>query len=292
MLPILQRELADQREWLTEEELMDYYAIGQCTPGIIALNVATFTGRKRGGDLGGVVATAGFILPSLCIIIALAGVITSVEHLKWVQNAFAGIRACICVQILNAVIRLAEKGTGGYLDRGDFCAGVCAGSLRGCLAGVVRTGLCRGGTGDSGTGNEDGCEMIYLQLFLAYFKVGLFAIGGGMATIPFLYDLSDKTGWFTHAQLADMLAVSESTPGRHRREYGDLCGICDSRNSRSGGSYGGAGFAVDHCDFAYCTVFEPVSPQPPGGSGVLRIAARFGGSGGSCRDVGGHAVSV
>ena len=105
MLPILQRELADQREWLTEEELMDYYAIGQCTPGIIALNVATFTGRKRGGDLGGVVATAGFILPSLCIIIALAGVITSVEHLKWVQNAFAGIRACICVQILNAVIK-------------------------------------------------------------------------------------------------------------------------------------------------------------------------------------------
>ncbi len=55
--------------------------------------------------------------------------------------------------------------------------------------------------------------MIYLQLLYEYFKVGLFSIGGGMATIPFLYDLSDKTGWFTHAQLADMLAVSESTPG-------------------------------------------------------------------------------
>ena len=55
--------------------------------------------------------------------------------------------------------------------------------------------------------------MIYWQLFWAYFKVGLFAVGGGMATVPFLYDLSDKSGWFTHAQLADMLAVSESTPG-------------------------------------------------------------------------------
>lgn len=55
--------------------------------------------------------------------------------------------------------------------------------------------------------------MIYLQLFWEYFKVGLFSVGGGMATIPFLYDMSDKTGWFTHAQLADMLAVSESTPG-------------------------------------------------------------------------------
>ena len=55
--------------------------------------------------------------------------------------------------------------------------------------------------------------MIYLRLFIEFFKTGLFAVGGGMATIPFLYDLSDKTGWFTHDKLADMIAVSESTPG-------------------------------------------------------------------------------
>ncbi len=55
--------------------------------------------------------------------------------------------------------------------------------------------------------------MIYLRLFLEFFKTGLFAIGGGMATIPFLYDLSDKTGWFTHNDLANMIAVGESTPG-------------------------------------------------------------------------------
>ena len=54
---------------------------------------------------------------------------------------------------------------------------------------------------------------IYLQLFWEFFKTGLFAVGGGMATLPFLYDISNKTGWFTHAQLADMVAVSESTPG-------------------------------------------------------------------------------
>lgn len=54
---------------------------------------------------------------------------------------------------------------------------------------------------------------IYLQLFYEFFKAGLFAVGGGMATIPFLYDISDKTGWFTHAQLTDMIAISESTPG-------------------------------------------------------------------------------
>ena len=55
--------------------------------------------------------------------------------------------------------------------------------------------------------------MIYLQLFWEYFKAGLFAVGGGMATIPFLYEISDRTGWFTHRDLANMLAVSESTPG-------------------------------------------------------------------------------
>ena len=55
--------------------------------------------------------------------------------------------------------------------------------------------------------------MMYLQLFWEFFKTGLFAIGGGMATIPFLYDMSDKTGWFTHMDLANMIAVGESTPG-------------------------------------------------------------------------------
>ena len=55
--------------------------------------------------------------------------------------------------------------------------------------------------------------MIFLRLFFEFFKTGLFAIGGGMATIPFLYDLSDATGWFTHADLANMIAVGESTPG-------------------------------------------------------------------------------
>ena len=55
--------------------------------------------------------------------------------------------------------------------------------------------------------------MIYLRLFWEFFKTGLFAVGGGMATLPFMYDISDKTGWFTHSMLADMVAVSESTPG-------------------------------------------------------------------------------
>ena len=106
MLPILQREVVENKGWATDEELTDYFAIGQCTPGVIAVNTATFIGQKRRGILGGIVATLGVVFPSLVIIAALAGVITTFSHLAWVQHAFAGIRVCVCVLIFNAVLKL------------------------------------------------------------------------------------------------------------------------------------------------------------------------------------------
>ena len=106
MLPILQREVVENEGWATDEELADYFAIGQCTPGVIAVNTATFIGQKRRGVLGGVVATLGVVFPSLLIITALAGVITALSHLAWVRHAFAGIRVCVCVLIFNAVVKL------------------------------------------------------------------------------------------------------------------------------------------------------------------------------------------
>ena len=109
MLPILQREVVEDRHWATEEELVDYYAIGQCTPGIIAVNTATFVGQKRKGTLGGIAATLGMVFPSLVIISILAGLITNFSSVAWVQNAFAGIQVCVCVLIFNAVVKLLKK---------------------------------------------------------------------------------------------------------------------------------------------------------------------------------------
>ncbi len=109
MLPILQREIVENKHWATEEELMDYFAIGQCTPGIIAVNTATFVGQKIKGFWGSIMATLGIVFPSLVIISLLAGVIESFSHLVWVQNAFGGIRICVCVLILNAVVKLYKK---------------------------------------------------------------------------------------------------------------------------------------------------------------------------------------
>ncbi len=109
MLPILQREVVDNKGWATEEELMDYFAIGQCTPGVIAVNTATFIGQKFKGFWGAIFATLGVVFPSLVIISLLAGVIEAFSHLTWVQHAFGGIRVCVCVLITNAVVKLYKK---------------------------------------------------------------------------------------------------------------------------------------------------------------------------------------
>lgn len=109
MLPILQREVVEKKGWATEEELTDYFAIGQCTPGIIAVNTATFIGQKNKGISGGIIATLGVVFPSLIIISILAGAIEAFSHLTVVQNALGGIRICVCVLILDAVLKLYKK---------------------------------------------------------------------------------------------------------------------------------------------------------------------------------------
>ena len=109
MLPILQREVVESRHLATEEELTDYFAIGQCTPGVIAVNTATFVGYKRKGVLGAVFATVGVVLPSLLIITFLAGLISKFSHLPAVIHAFNGIRVAVTVLIFNSVIKLFKK---------------------------------------------------------------------------------------------------------------------------------------------------------------------------------------
>ena len=109
MLPILERELADKRGWTTLDELRDYFSIGQCTPGVIALNVSTFIGEKRAGVPGALAATTGFLAAPIAIILVIAAFLTNFADLAVVQHAFAGIRVCVCVLIVQAVLRLWKK---------------------------------------------------------------------------------------------------------------------------------------------------------------------------------------
>ena len=109
MIPMLEREIVDRHGWASSEELMDYYAVGQCTPGIIAVNTATFVGYSVAGVPGGIVATLGVVFPSLVIITVIAGILTNFADLPAVKSAFAAIRVCVCVLIFNAVVKLWKK---------------------------------------------------------------------------------------------------------------------------------------------------------------------------------------
>lgn len=109
MLPGLQREIVEKRHWATEDELMDYYAIGQCTPGIIAVNVATFIGYRLAGIPGGIIATLGVVSPSVVIITIIAMFLKNFAELAIVRHAFNGIRACVSVLIFDSVVKLGKK---------------------------------------------------------------------------------------------------------------------------------------------------------------------------------------
>ncbi len=118
MLPMLQREVVEKKQWATEEELADYFAIGQCTPGVIAVNTATFIGRKERGFAGALAATLGVVFPSVVIILLLAALISNFSDIAWVENAFAGIRVAVCVLIFNAVRKLWSR---AVVDVATFC---------------------------------------------------------------------------------------------------------------------------------------------------------------------------
>lgn len=106
MLPIMQRELVENKGWATEDQLADYYAVGQCTPGVIAVNTATFVGSARAGISGGIVATLGVVFPSIVIILLIAAFLANFMHIEWVAHAFNGVRAGVVALILSSVIKL------------------------------------------------------------------------------------------------------------------------------------------------------------------------------------------
>jgi chromate transporter len=108
MVPVLDRELIRGKGWITMEEVMDYYTIAQITPGIVAVNVSTFVGYKRKGFPGGVIATAGFILPGITLMIIISLFISRFAEYPVVQHAFAGIRVAVGALIVNTVLKLVQ----------------------------------------------------------------------------------------------------------------------------------------------------------------------------------------
>lgn len=109
MLPMLEHELVNNRQWITEEELLDCYAIGQCTPGIIAVNTATFVGYKKAGIAGGIAGTLGMVTPSMLIITLIASFLKVFMDNVYFKHAMMGVRGVVCALLMNTVINLGKK---------------------------------------------------------------------------------------------------------------------------------------------------------------------------------------
>ena len=124
MLPMLQRELVESKQWLTEEEILNYFAIGQCTPGIIAVNVATFCGYKRAGLSGAIVSTIGIVCPSWIVITLIAGSISRFSDIIWIQRAMKGIYVAVAALLARAVFTFGKKIITDFVT-----AGIAAGAF-------------------------------------------------------------------------------------------------------------------------------------------------------------------
>lgn len=109
MMPMMQSELIEKRKWITDEELIDYYAVGQSTPGIVAVNVATFVGYKQMGIIGGIFATLGMVTPSLVIIMILASLINSINDFPIIQKALKGINVAVSALLTSTIINFMKK---------------------------------------------------------------------------------------------------------------------------------------------------------------------------------------
>ena len=109
MIPMMQSELIEKRKWITDEELIDYYAVGQSTPGIVAVNVATFVGYKQMGIIGGIFATLGMVTPSLVIIMILASLINSINDFPIIQKALKGINVAVAALLTSTIINFMKK---------------------------------------------------------------------------------------------------------------------------------------------------------------------------------------
>jgi chromate transporter len=118
MLPILERDLVVKRGWMTASQLVDYFAIGQCTPGIIAVNVATFVGYERKGVIGSIVTTAAIVMPSLIIITLIAMFLSNFMDIAWVQKALKGVNVVVAVLLISSVWSVGKKTVTGWIAFG------------------------------------------------------------------------------------------------------------------------------------------------------------------------------
>ncbi|MCD7904051.1 MAG: chromate transporter [Clostridiales bacterium] len=148
MLPMLTKEVVEDKKWATNEEILDYFAIGQCTPGIIAINTSTFIGTKRKGAIGGVTATLGMVTPSVIVILIIASILSQIMEYEIVGHIFAGIRIAVAALVTESLVGILKSGIKDifglvfYLIILTFCIFVTNSPILVVIAGIA-VGICR-----------------------------------------------------------------------------------------------------------------------------------------------------
>lgn len=159
MLPMLQREIVEKHHWATEDDVLDYFAIGQCTPGVIAVNTATFVGVKLAGTIGGAVSTVAVVCPSLVIITVISSILRNFASYAVVQHAFAGIRVAVAALVVVSLAKLFRKGVKGALGGVIFAAALLLVFLLGVspiwiVLAVIAAGIVKALLEGKGKGGE------------------------------------------------------------------------------------------------------------------------------------------
>ena len=173
MLPMLQKEVVEKRGWASEEELMDYYAIGQCTPGIIAVNTATFVGQKTAGIAGGIIATLGVVFPSLIIITIIAAFIQNFSDLAIVQND-------VMDYAYNGTDLFAEEGAATeFATVAGLYAEVCQVVSTGDIKSIADLKGKRVSVGDAGSGVEFNARQILEAYGISFDDIEVNNLGFG-----------------------------------------------------------------------------------------------------------------
>lgn len=144
MMPLIQKEVVEKNQWTTTEEVLDYYAVSQCTPGVIAVNTATFIGYKIKKTPGGVIATLGVVTPSVIIVTILASILERLVEYPIVQHAFVGVRIAVIALVINTVVKMLKNAVNDAFGVIMFAAAfvLCALVKVSSVWIVIAAGLC------------------------------------------------------------------------------------------------------------------------------------------------------
>ncbi len=198
-MPLLKSEIADKRAWADFDEICDYYALSQSLPGLVAANVSIFTGCKLNGQKGALAALAGITAPSFLAIILIASILEELIRNNIVQYIFAGVGVGVVVLLILAVKEMWARSIVDKFTRVVFLTAFLLAVFKISPVIIILGSIFAG--------------YVYFQLLYEFFKTGLFSFGGGYATLPFLYGMSENYHWFSAKQLTDIIAVSSITPG-------------------------------------------------------------------------------